>query len=558
MPITGGKEIQIMEQINLFDVLNELNEDKEYLVYSNGRYWKKGENSGRINDFTPYADEADVFKKPLPDLNNFHGLYPGNPVVFVERQKEITKQHLVAFCNKSGEFYHKSGKFVKKITNATWFPKETKPLPETTAVEVRDYILDNSKLILLVYFGIEMHDTPEYKSYVLKELPDRPWLIGTWYGGMNEFTISGNTCNEELEFRWRRRDAKREIFFEKMNKGYFIRRLVSLDEDIEYVVEEEETNVPRKSKVKIVNELIALANGAFRARSNDKIELMTDDILERYQNVINKMTKIKDLDKFNAEVSTLYELILRSVDDIEGAFAKDVNDFDAIIGREQDFLDNILALRETNTVAPKKEETVEDEICDKMGITVETVTDADEIKHIKDMLGPNAHQFWEAYRVVNKRTAEAFDKYVKENGSKVVDLFHGSQTGNWWSIITRGLLIRPANVSTCGSMFGVGIYLADEADKSINYTSMHTYHNWRSGSDDNFGFLGIYRTAQTKSYDLYSWNADHSNLDKEGMKKRGTDFVFAHKSQGMLCRNEFVFYDADQVDIKYLIKIKSN
>lgn len=545
-------------QFNIFDFLQvEEKEPKSLFIYSNGRYWTGSEYTVLSKEAKVYTE--DTLPKELPA-----GMYEGNEVMTIDAEMAISKDRQVAL-QKDGMFYSISKNVVERITDATYYDREKDytfinemKKDGYYPVDVRSYIADNSKLIVLVYFGTEMHSKPEYKSYVLKELVDRPWLCGTWYGPVNDSTIAGQVINDQLEFRWRRHDMKEVLLREKLNKGYYIRKVIWNNDSEDSIIKIENKDVKvKQSKCPMVNELIAISKGAFTSTSSDKVNLLTDDIVEKCQSVIDEMSTIKDDVKvFNDKVAMLYMLILRNVDSVNDAFANTTDDFMKIISREQAFLDNVVSLMKLDKVETKTTDDVEHDIMDDLDVHFDKVVDNDEIDKIKKLLGSNANQYDVAYRVINKATQKKFDEYVKKNKSNIVELFHGSQSQNWWSICTTGLKIRPANVATCGSMFGIGIYLADEADKSINYTSMQTYHNWRDGSNYNFGYLGIYRTAQTKAYDIYDWNSDMSSLDSKGMKKRGTDYVFAHKSKGMLYRNEFVFYNSDQVDIEYIVKIK--
>ncbi|VDK46679.1 unnamed protein product [Taenia asiatica] len=49
-------------------------------------------------------------------------------------------------------------------------------------------------------------------------------------------------------------------------------------------------------------------------------------------------------------------------------------------------------------------------------------------------------------------------------------LWHGSRITNWMGILGRGLKIAPPEAPSTGYMFGKGVYFADCASKSANYT----------------------------------------------------------------------------------------
>jgi poly [ADP-ribose] polymerase len=48
-------------------------------------------------------------------------------------------------------------------------------------------------------------------------------------------------------------------------------------------------------------------------------------------------------------------------------------------------------------------------------------------------------------------------------------LWHGSRVSNFGGILSQGMRIAPPEAPASGYLFGKGIYLADMAEKSINY-----------------------------------------------------------------------------------------
>lgn len=63
----------------------------------------------------------------------------------------------------------------------------------------------------------------------------------------------------------------------------------------------------------------------------------------------------------------------------------------------------------------------------------------------------------------NEQTA--FNKKIGNN----LLLWHGSRVSNFVGILSQGLRIAPPEAPVSGYLFGKGIYLADMAEKSINY-----------------------------------------------------------------------------------------
>jgi hypothetical protein len=67
--------------------------------------------------------------------------------------------------------------------------------------------------------------------------------------------------------------------------------------------------------------------------------------------------------------------------------------------------------------------------------------------------------------VVRPNEQSAFNKKIGNN----LLLWHGSRVSNFVGILSQGLRIAPPEAPVSGYLFGKGIYLADMAEKSINY-----------------------------------------------------------------------------------------
>lgn len=75
----------------------------------------------------------------------------------------------------------------------------------------------------------------------------------------------------------------------------------------------------------------------------------------------------------------------------------------------------------------------------------------------------------EIYEVVRPNEQSSFDKKIGNN----MLLWHGSRVSNFVGILSQGLRIAPPEAPVSGYLFGKGIYLADMAEKSINYCRSH-------------------------------------------------------------------------------------
>ena len=192
-----------------------------------------------------------------------------------------------------------------------------------------------------------------------------------------------------------------------------------------------------------------------------------------------------------------------------------------------------------------------------MGLNIKSVREQSVINLIKKMMGDNAKQFYQAYRVTNINTQAAFDQFLHQVSNKKAELFwHGSRNENWLSILKTGLVLRPANAVITGKMFGYGLYFADKFKKSLNYTSLRGSY-WAKGSQDK-GFLALYDVHignQLKIKNHQSWCYD---LSENNLKKRGKmyDSLFAEGGADLI-NNEYIIYNQAQCTVKYIVEVRN-
>jgi poly [ADP-ribose] polymerase len=142
----------------------------------------------------------------------------------------------------------------------------------------------------------------------------------------------------------------------------------------------------------------------------------------------------------------------------------------------------------------------------------------------------------------------------KVDNKKCELFFHGSRNENWLSILENGLLLRPSNVVISGKMFGYGTYFADKAQKSLGYTSSRGSY-WARGSS-NEAFMALFEVHLGNSLEVDAFESWCSRLDESSLKKKGNyDSVFA-KAGKSLRNNEFIVYNQNQANIKYLVQLR--
>ena len=355
---------------------------------------------------------------------------------------------------------------------------------------------------------------------------------------------------------------------EKIRKGYVDQ--THLMEDLITVVKPkvdtpEYKAIENAAIAEIVDRLMSMAKKKvqqnYRVESNQVTQAMVDEA----QRIIDSLTTITTIKAFNEELMKLFTTIPRKMSNVNDYLAKSTDDFSRIIKDEQDLLDVMRGQVITHSALDDKQTARDDSvensptndktILEAMGIVMEPVNDA-EIEVIKDMLGDCKDKFYQAWRVTNLATQKRFDDFVDKENIKDVRLFwHGSRNENWWSIINNGLMIRPTNAVYTGSMFGDAIYASPTARKSLGYTSLSGSY-WARGNSSS-AFMALMNFHYGKPYDVYSFDSKYYNYNYKRLREDcpGANCLHAHAGS-MLRNDEIVFYNVDQVTIKYLVELR--
>lgn len=129
---------------------------------------------------------------------------------------------------------------------------------------------------------------------------------------------------------------------------------------------------------------------------------------------------------------------------------------------------------------------------------------------------------------------------------EVMELYHGSRSENIIHILQSGLKIKPASAVHTGSMFGSGIYFANQSSKSANYC-------WGFGSKDRNRcyYLLVCEVAVGKMKEFsdaqpHLTSAPWGYNSVKGVKGRS------------LVHDEIIVYKESQVRIKYILEFKSS
>lgn len=130
--------------------------------------------------------------------------------------------------------------------------------------------------------------------------------------------------------------------------------------------------------------------------------------------------------------------------------------------------------------------------------------------------------------------------------ANVKELFHGSRNANILGILSHGLLMRPPGVVVTGSMFGAGLYFADQSTKSTQY-SVDKFGGRANKGDNAFLFLADVALGKVKKMDYADWS-----LTKAAVQREGYDSVKGCKGPSLL-HNEFIIYDIGQHMLTYVV-----
>lgn len=101
-----------------------------------------------------------------------------------------------------------------------------------------------------------------------------------------------------------------------------------------------------------------------------------------------------------------------------------------------------------------------------MGIMMRPVREKEEAE-IKNHLGQQACHYKRAWRVINTKTQDAFNQYLKDHtASKRKMFWHGSRNENWLNILKTGLVLNPNAVATAKCLAWAFILLPVPANRS--------------------------------------------------------------------------------------------
>lgn len=157
------------------------------------------------------------------------------------------------------------------------------------------------------------------------------------------------------------------------------------------------------------------------------------------------------------------------------------------------------------------------------------------------------HHYWKAnirniWKIDNGQAKS--NSSIMEKIGNVKELFHGSRPSNILGICKKGLLMRPPGVYITGSMFGNGIYFADQSSKSEQYATAR-FGGTSGAGESYFMFVADVALGKVKKF-----QNSQSNLNAP---PTGYNSVQGEKGRSLL-HNEFIIYTPKQNILRYLIE----
>lgn len=393
---------------------------------------------------------------------------------------------------------------------------------------------------------------PESNNYKFYHLKPSDSGIGATYGRIGSqrgeaFGVKDLQTPYQPYLFWIR-------YYEKLSKGYVDQTDVYLKNNARLRVSKKDDE-PKDKDTKVSKKAIQTNADSLalykllRARAKQYVSqhlVQTSDSITKNQvqtskRLYRELCERKTLNGFNKKLMQLMQVSPRKCRYVTDLLARSEKDFPEIINREE----NLISAMEALVTDSNATVTTTEDCFEAMGIEVYPATDK-QIEQVKSHLSDNLKaRVKKVYRVIPQAQQKRFNAYLKDNGIKTVkQLWHGSKTENWFSIIVNSLQLRP-NAAITGKMFGQGIYFAPSSEKSWNYTSYRgTY--WAKGTE-NCGYMGLYATAYGDPLDVTS-PGDYSGQ----VRAQGKNCVHAHTGN-YLRNDEIIYYSENAMVLNYIV-----
>lgn len=357
---------------------------------------------------------------------------------------------------------------------------------------------------------------------------------------------------------------------EKENKGYEDRTALhsEVKEDRKRISKELSYQPVEDAAVQELLDLLITSSREFM-RKNYTIGAaeITDKMIKEAETDIDHLNRIalmnhpNALYEFNRRLQELFTDIPRKMGDVSAYLARTEADFEKIINRETEMLNNVRGSAIQTKPTGRDDNGTSKTVLSAYGLDIRPVTYKEE-DQITAHLGADydgrsvENRYVKAFAVENKQTRAAYEAYKSQHGMSGRDVrlfYHGSKVENWYSIVKTGLSLNP-NATVTGKMFGQGLYFAPETRKALNYMDVKGSH-WNSGQRET-GYCAVYAVALGNCYQpnrILGSNFHSYDLPA------GKNSVFASKKNPNLNlkNDEYIVYDQSACTIKYLLEMSS-
>ena len=310
------------------------------------------------------------------------------------------------------------------------------------------------------------------------------------------------------------------------------------------------------------NRFINENNKSKKSLLNKDVENNTRDIIKRYKEkglndavfLLKEIEKIvkkgENLNEFEKKkisylISSYEELIPFSVYKSDINILKTIDDINKEIGRISTyyFIENILkiflgAIKNIDEIHPL------DYIINSLGCDIILLEEETQEKiNIKKFLNKGgADKIKNIFKIKNSINDINFNP---NNFKKRYIFCHGTKTENILGILSQGLKISPVQANFSGQSYGVGIYLSNSYNVSINYSK-----NKQDINKDERFFMLLVEAAlgeEKNDYNVYRTNLNFNNVY---MTEEGYGIFNLVQSEGII-----VIKDEMNVRVKYIIEI---
>jgi poly [ADP-ribose] polymerase len=217
------------------------------------------------------------------------------------------------------------------------------------------------------------------------------------------------------------------------------------------------------------------------------------------------------------------------------------------IRKQKDLLDSLeISFNTLHTQTPNDDgsKTIEEKVFD---LSLDVLADTGEFERLKKGFydtRKSMHHYSNVHvkQIYDVRLDQMDRDFDKKSWGNIQEFYHGTNIANCLSIMKSGLKTAPpSSAHIAGKMFQNGVYGANCSSKSLGYSM----GRWGGGSSSDGAWLFVCEFAMGSTY--------HVKRGEYRMPS-GYDSISALSKNTSLMNDEFIVYDNNQVNIKYLIE----